>query len=319
MKEKLKHRTYPRVDLNKVSNWLYALSVYGLPLIELSSRKLADRERATTLSVELKQKVQAWKKFKGLEDPDDLEYKYFLEGIEAILSRPLVNEDMDIPLSQNLRLGEIVGVELSRKKIYYLSKLGSNLTNYWESKQHHIYEAALFWSIIRSKNFNPLIQELISDPRFYQKGLQDELIRSQDGISRALVKKWLQHFFLIKNNVPDKSKLAILLLYALALEINEKVEQKGVLEEYVGELCETVSEKFSITATAVNFGLLLECLYSHLNRQTVAGFPSGRGHLGLPSKPSVQMLEIKSVIPLSVMGEIQSYEIQKAISFGGSR
>jgi hypothetical protein len=315
----LKRRTYPRVDLNKLSNWISALSSYGLPLIELSARKLSDNERRGSLSLEVKQKIQAWKKLKGLEDPDDLEYKYFLESIEAILSRPLENEDMYVPLFQDLSIGKITSFKPNRKRIYYLSKLGCNLANYWGLRQHHYYEATLFWSIIRCTKFNPLIQSLISNPRFYQEGFHDQLIPSRDGISRALVRKWLQHFFLIKNNKPDEAKLAILLLYALVLELNCIIEHKGSLKQYVGVLCETVSEKFSITATAVGFDFLLEWLYSHLDRQVIVGFPSGRGHLGLPSKPSIQILEINGLIPLSIIGEIQSYEIQKAISFGGYR
>jgi hypothetical protein len=307
------------VDLSKVTSWLVALSCYGLPLIELSSRKISERKKKGELTPEVIKELTTWKKSIGLEDPDDLEYKYFLEGIEALLSRQFTIEDKEVPLSQNLTLGDIVGTELGRKKIYYLSKLGSTLANYLETSQHHLYEATLFWLIIRSMCFNPLIQGIISNPRFYQTGLRDELIPSRDGISRAVVKKWLVYFSLINNNQLDKAKLAILFLYALALEINESIEQRGALKEYVYELCRGFSDRFSISLNAIDFGSLLDCLYSHVNRQIISGYPTGRGHQGLPSKPSVQILEINSTIPLSVLSQIQSYEVQKAIVFGGNR
>jgi len=317
MKRILKLRTYPRVDLAKVSNWLVALSSYGLPLIELSSRKIAEREKKGDFSTEVKQQLTSWKESRELKDPDDLEYKYFLEGIGAILARQLAKEDLDVPLAQNLSFGDVAGSQPSRIRLYYLSRLGSTLVGYWNSKQYHLYESTLFWLLIRSEHFNPLIQGLISDPRFYQMGLQDELISSRDGVSRALVRKWIQYFSLVRGNRPDKSRLATILLFALALEINELVEHKGPLKEYVSELCRTASRRFSITETAVDFSVFLDCLYSHLDRQTIAGFPSGRGHTGLPSKPSIQILEVNSYIPLSIIGAIQPYEVQKAIVFGG--
>ena len=314
----MKERTYPRIDLDKVSNWLSALSIYGLPLTEMSFRKLNEKEKKGQISGDLKEKIKSWKKRKGLDDQDDLEYKYFLEGIEALMCRPLEKEDLCVPLLDDLTLGDIAGFELSRKTIYYLSKLGCRLSGYGDSRQQDLYEAMLFWLIIRSESFNPLIQKLISDRRLYQMGYQDVLIPSRDGISRALVRKWLQHFSLIKNNKLDESKLAVLLLYALIFEINEAVQKQSPAKFYVEELEQIVYEQFSISTSAIDVGIMLEWLYSHISRQTMVGFPSGRGHKGLPSKPSVQILEINNEIPLSIVSEVQPYEVRKAISFGGS-
>lgn len=313
----MKERTYPRVDLNKVSNWLSVLSSYSLPLTEISSRKLNEKENKKQLSGDLKQKITTWKKNKGIADQDDLEYKYFLEGIEVLLSRPLEKEDLDVPLLYDLTIGEIVGYELTRKNIYYLSKFGYRLFTYWNLKQHNLYEAMLFWLIIRSKSFNPLLQKIISDPRIYNNGLQDNLIPSRDGISRALVQKWLQYFSLIRNNKLDESRLSILLLYSLIFEINEVVENQGPSKFYVEELCELVSERFSISLTAIDLSVMLEWIYSNVGREAMVGFPSGRGHKGLPSKPSVQILEINTVIPLLLLNEIQLFEVKKSILFGG--
>jgi hypothetical protein len=314
----LKERTYPRIDIDKVSNWLSALSTYGLPLTEMSSRKLNEKEKKGQISRDLKEKIKSWKKSKKIDDQDDLEYKYFLEGIEALLHRPLEKEDLYVPLLDDLTLGDIADFELTRKTIYYLSKLGCRLSGYWDSRQHDLYEAMLFWLIIRSKSFNPLIQKLLSDRRLYQMGFQDDLIPSRDGISRGLLRKWLQHFSLIKNNKLDESKLAILLLYALIFEINEAVKKQNPAKFYVEELERIVSKQFSISTPAIDMGVMLEWLYSSIGRQTMVGFPSGRGHKGLPSKPSVQILEINNQIPLSIVSEVQSYEIRKAISFGGA-
>jgi len=318
MTDFLKSRTYPRVDLAKVSNWICALSFYSLPLIELSSKRLAKKERKGILPTEAKTRLILWKRTKGLEDADELEYKYFLKGIDAIRARPVNVEDMDAPLSDNITIRDILGTEYRRIKMYYLSKFGSQLAAYWTDEQHNFYEATLFWLLTRSQSFNPLIQKMLSDSRVYQTGLQDELIPSQDGMSRILVKKWLQYFGLTKQNRIDQSRLAALLLYSSVMEINERIAQKGKWKEYVGELCQHLSKCFSISEVAVDFSVLLDCVYSHSSRHVVEGFPSGRGHRGLPSKPSVQILEVKNLIPLSSIELIQPFEIRKAIIFGGS-
>ena len=314
----LKSRTYPRVDLSKVSNWIRALSFYGLPLIELCSKKLAEKENKAILSTNAKARLILWKRSKGLEDADELEYKYFLQGIDAIRARPVSVADLDVPLSDNIVIRDILCAEHSRIKMYYLSRFGLQLADYWTNEQYHFYEATLFWLLIRSQSFNPIIQKMLSDRRIYQTGLQDEFIPSRDGMSRILVKKWLQYFGLIKQNSIDQLKLAAMLLYSSVMEINEQFAQKGKWKEYVGELCQHLSKCFSISDVAVDFSALLDCVYSHLSRHIVAGFPSGRGHRGLPSKPSVQILEGYNPIPLSSIESIQPFEIRKAIVFGGS-
>jgi hypothetical protein len=318
VKTSLKLRTYPRVDLAKVSNWLTVLSSYGLPLIEISCRSIAEKEKKGCLSAEIKNRLISWKESKGILDADDLEYKYFLERTGVVLTRQLVSEDKDVPIGPNLDLSMIIADQSSRIQLHYLSRLGDSLLDYWNSRQYHIYEAALFWLLIRTQQFNPLIQVLISDPRFYQTGFQDELIPSRDGISRVLVRKWLQYFSLIKNGRPDISRLATILLYAFAFEINELVRQRGSIKEYVSELCGATSRSFGITEACIDFGAFLDCLYSHADRQNIAGFPSGRGHIGLHSKPSVQIIEINSCIPISTIEKIMPYEVQRAIIFGGS-
>ena len=145
----MKLRTYPRVDLAKVGNWITALSFYSLPLNELSSRRLAERERNGTLPKGLKEQLTCWKESLGLEDGDDLEYKYFLEGIDAIRARDLETEDITASSATGLPLDSVLTKELRSIKLYYLSRLGSMLAEYLNSRQHHLYEAALFWSLIR--------------------------------------------------------------------------------------------------------------------------------------------------------------------------
>ena len=258
-----------------------------------------------------------WKKSRRLNDPDELEYKYFFEGIDVVRVRAFGPEDVDIPLSENITLGDIMSTQYSRVKVYYLSRFGSLLASFWTNKKYHFYEATLFWLLIRSKSLNPLIQKLISDRRFYESGLRDEFIPSQDGISRTLVKKWLQYFGLLKQNQLNKSKLITMLLQATTLELNEQLIQRGIWKEYVGSLCKYLSNCFCIAEGAIDFSVLLDCLYSQVDREILAGYPSGRGHRGLPSKPSVQILEIGNHIPLSSVESIQPFEMIKAIAFGG--
>jgi hypothetical protein len=313
----LKSRTYPRINLSKVSNWISALSFYSLPLIELSSRKLNEKEKKGALHPKVKENVIFWKRTMGLEDADELEYKYFLEGIEAIKARPINPEDLDVPLSDNLLIRDVLGTDKLKAKMYYLSKLGSQLALYWTSEQYTLYEMTLFWLLIKSKSFSPLIQKMLSDPRVYQEGLRDMLIPSQNGMSRALVKKWLKYFGLIERDNIDCSRLAILLFSSSIMEINEKIAHIINWKEYVSKLCQYLSNTFSISEVTVDFSILLDCIYSHSDRSIVEGYPSGRGHQGLPSKPSVQILEIKKPIPLSILESIQVSEIRKAILLGG--
>lgn len=312
-----KSRTYPRIDLSKVSNWIIALSFYSLPLIELSSRKLNEKEKKGVLHTKVKENVIFWKKTVRIEDADELEYKYFLEGIGAIKARPVNPEDMDVPLCDNLLIRDVLGAEHLKAKMYYLSKFGSQLAAYWTSEQYTLYEMTLFWLLIRSKSFSPLIQKMLSDPRVYQMGLQDMLIPSQNGMSRALVKKWLKYFGLIERDNINRSRLAVLLLFSSIMEINEKIAHTISWKEYVSKLSQYLSNTFSISEVTVDFSILLDYIYSHSDRSIVEGYPSGRGHRGLPSKPSVQILEIKRPIPLSFFESIQISEIKKAILLGG--
>jgi hypothetical protein len=300
-----------------VPNWIIALSFYSLPLIELSSKKLNEKEKKRMLSTEVKENVKFWKRARGIEEADELEYKYFLEGIDAIKVRAINPEDMNVPLSDNLLISDILGSEQLKAKMYYLSKFGSWLATYWTNERYTLYEMTLFWLLIRSKNFTPLIQKMLSDPRIYHIGFQDMLIPSQDGVSRTLVKKWLKYFGLIERDHINRSRLAALLLCSSVMEINEKIAQVGNWKEYVSKLCQHLSSTFSISEVAVDFSILLDYIYSQLERSTIEGFPSGRGHRGLPSRPSVQILEIKSPIPLSLLESIQVSEIRKAILFEG--
>jgi hypothetical protein len=313
----LKGRTYPRVDLSKVGDWFLALSTYGLPLTEITSRRLLDKEENHQISRELKDKINAWKERISINDPDDSEYKYFLDGIEALLSRPLESADLLVPLASDLSLGDLVSAHPKGKNIHYLSRIGCSIFGYLNSGQHNLFEGALFWAIIRSPDFNPLLQKVISDSRLYTNGFQDILIQSKDGISRVLVKKWFQYFGLITNGRIDNQKLSILLWYAIVFELNEIALRQECQKFYVEELSGVLAEKFSISMTAVDFSFIIDWLYSHVNRQTIDGFPSGRGHKGLPSKPSIQIIEIKGKIPLSLADQIHLFELKRAISFGG--
>mgnify|MGYP000250472468 CR=1 FL=1 len=313
----MRTRTYPRVDLSKLSNWILALAYYGLPLNELCSRKLNERERKGAITKDLKHRILLWKKSKGLEDADELEYKYFLEGINAIKARPVCIGDLEVPIFDNVKICDILGgADFSRVKIYYLTKFGQHLAQLWLNAQYVLYELTLFWLLIRSKRFTPLIQRTLSDPRVYKETFNEKLVPSQDGISRRLVGKWLRFFGLINQNRIDSLRLAVLLFYSSIMEINEKLSKNGMLKEYVNSLCYFLSESFSIPQSAVDFGVFLDYIYLHTNRKIVEGFPSGRGHRGLPSKPSVQILEIKQLIPLPDIKLIEPLELRKAIVFG---
>lgn len=312
----MKLRTYPRVDLSKVNSWITALTFYSLPLTEMSSKKLAERERNGTLPKDLKERLKLWKRSMLIEDADDLEYKYFLEGIEAIHDRNLTAEDLVISLSENLTIGDILPSRSSSVKLYYLSRFGSILSEYLSLKQHNLYEAALFWMLIRSSRFNPLVQAVLSDKRLYQTGFRDDLIPSHDGISRNLVKKWLRYFDLLREDRLSAPRLIVMLSYSLVMEINEQLTQKARIREYVEELCRYMSKRFSIAAT-IDFSVLLDLVYLHVDRKVIAGFPSGRGHEGLPSRPNIQILEINECIPLSIIEKLQPFDATKAIKFGG--
>jgi hypothetical protein len=312
----MKTRTYPRVDLPKISNWILALIYYGLPLNELSSRKLSKKERKGVITKDLKHQIMLWKRSRGLEDADELEYKYFLEGINAIKARPVHIEDLEVTVLNNVKIRDIIGSDFSRAKIYYLTKFGQWLAHLWLNAQYIMYELTLFWLLIRSKHFTPLIQKTLSDPRIYQESFNENMVPSQDGISRRLVKKWLHFFGLINQNRIDSLRLAVLLLYSSIMEINEKLSKNGVLKEYVNNLCSFLSESFSIPQSAVDFGIFLDYIYLYTNRKVIEGFPSGRGHGGLPSKPSVQILEIKQIVPLPDVKLIEPLELRKAIVFG---
>ena len=312
----MKTRTYPRVDLSKLNNWIQALMYYSLPLNELSSRKLSEKERKGIITEDLKHRIMLWKRSKGLEDTDELEYKYFLEGIDAIRGRPVHMEDLEVPLFNSVKIRDILGTDFSRVKMYYLTKFGRRLAQLWLNGQHALYELTLFWLLIRSKCFTPLIQRALSDPRVYERPFEEKIVPSQDGISRRLAVKWLRFFGLINQDRIDPLRLAVFLLYSSMMEINEKLSKNGVLKEYVNNLCHFLSECFSISQSAVDFGVFLDYIYCHTNRKIIEGFPSGRGHRGLPSKPSVQILEIKQPIPLPDIRLIEPLELRKAILFG---
>jgi len=312
----MRTRTYPRVDLSKLSNWILALLYYGLPLNELSLRKLNEKERKGAITRDLKHQILLWKESKGLRDVDELEYKYFLEGINAIKARPVCAGDLEVPIFDNVKICDILReTNFSRVKIYYLTKFGRQLAQLWSNAQYVLYELTLFWLLIRSKRFTPLIQRTLSDPRVYKETFNEKLVPSQDGISRRLVGKWLRFFGLINQNRIDSLRLAVLLFYSSIMEINEKLSN-DVLKEYVNDLCYFLSESFSISQSAVDFGVFLDYIYLHTDREVIEGFPSGRGHRGLPSKPSVQILEIRQPIPLPDIRLIEPLELRRAILFG---
>lgn len=310
----LRNRTYPRVDLAKVSTWISSLSNYGLPLLELSSRRLTTREKRGEISSQIKEQLLQWKTLQGLCDPDELEYKYFLDGIDAICERNLNPEDNKVLSAINPYFKDIIEFSNRNIKIYYLSRLGSHLSNFWFKQNYFLYEVTLFWLLIRSQRFDPLLQKMLSDRRFYKQGLTDKLIPSQDGISKSLVKKWFHFFGLTSLKQINKSKLVVLLLFALVFELNELYLQKGRWKEYIGDLCTSLSNRFSISQSAVDFSVLLDYIYSKVNRNILEGYPSGRGHQGLPSKPSVQLLE-GTYIPLSWLDSIQAVDLLKTIVF----
>ena len=116
----------------------------------------------------------------------------------------------------------------------------------------------------------------------------------------------------------NRPKLVIMLLYSSVMEINEKVAQEGKLREYVEQLCGYTAKRFSISDATIDISVFLDSLYSNIGREVIAGFPSGRGHQGLPLKPTVQILEINEPIPLSGLEKIQAFDIMKAIRFGGN-
>lgn len=312
----MKTRTYPRVDLSKLSSWILALMYYSLPLNELSSRKLDEKGKKGTITEDLKHQIMLWKRSNGLEDADELEYKYFLEGIEAIKARPVHIEDLEVPLFNSVKIRDVLGANFSRVKMYYLTKFGRHLAQLWLNGRQALYELTLFWLLIRSNRFTPLIQRTFSDPRVYEGSFEEKMVPSQDGISRRLVVKWLRFFGLIDQNRIDSLRLAVFLLYSSIMEINEKLSKNCVVKEYVSNLCRLLSERFSISQSVIDFGVFLDYIYRHTNRKIIEGFPSGRGHRGLPSKPSVQILEIKKPIPLPDIKFIEPLELRKAMLSG---
>ncbi len=290
-------RTYPRVHLSKIEHWVQVLGTYALPLIEISERKLQERLEKRTLPAHIVERIHAWKTGADIHDSDELEYKYFLECIGAIYGRKATKTDLNVPLFDVLTLKDLRIQRLGAVKMYFLSRLGARLQQALERGQRGVYEALLFWLIIRSERFDPLIQRLIEDPRTYKEGLKDDYIPSNDAISRTVTLSWLQSLSLEHDGSLDTSLLARLMLYAVILEINERCP----LKDFVEILARKISERLSVAEAAIDFTLIIDFLYVNSPDGIVDGFPSGRGHLGLPSNPRVQMLEFKRPIPLDIV------------------
>ncbi len=293
-------RTYPRIQLSKVVTWTRLLNVYALPLLEISDRRLRKRVDSGSITPSKKELINRWKKEVGISDPDELEYKYFLEGISAICERRANESDLDIPLFGTMTLKDLNLSRIEGTKMYYLSQLGVRLYSALEANRYDLVEAVLFWLILRSSVFEPVIQKVLADPRTYEHGVDDSLIPTKDAISRRMALTWLHHFGLLKERKIDTRRLSKMLLYAVLLEINELYYQSPWKKELVENTCRRLSASLSLPDSAIDFSILVDFVYLHSTPVYVEGFPSGRGHRGLPSNALIQLLEFKKPIPLDI-------------------
>ena len=287
---------------------------YSIPWIELSERKLKKRKRTGQVTPEMYDRIRFWKEELSIVDSDDLEYKYFLENIDVIKTRLVAESDMHVTLFGSLKILDIIGERNARIQMSYLSQLGYLLTSFLESGKYDLYESCLFWLLIRSDKFKPIIQVLLSDPRFYIDEYKEERIISRDGISRALAKKWLNYFGLLKSGKPDYDKISILLLYATVFEINQTLKHYGSWKVYVEEACENLSQAFSISQSTIDYGVFLDIIYERSNGG-VKGYPSGRGHSTLPSKREIQILSFQRKISFEGLSGLDFVLLRHAIRF----
>jgi hypothetical protein len=299
--------------LFKVKNWLQALSYYALPLIEFSTRKIEAKVAKGDINANVKDDIISWKATFGIQNSDELEYKYFLQGVGIIEGRPISNEDMEIPLG-NICLKDLCPSK--QAKVFYLTKVGTELVEFDNNQQYHLFESFLFWLLLRSKAFNPLLQKLLSDSRCYNISINEEIIPSKDAMSRMIVKRWLGFFGLINGGRIDRSKLSILLLFSTVMELNDCIS-KSTIKELVENLTKNLSEAFSLNRSVVDFSVFLDYIFSAVDRSIMTGYPSGREHGGLPSRPSVQILEIDKPIPFSVMKKPEASGVIKSLLLGG--
>ncbi len=290
-------RTYPRVQLPKVTNWIRALGVYALPLVEISTRKLHARAEAGELTETVLQRMDLWKRDAGIADPDELEYKYFLQAIDAINERSIEPDELSIPALGDMRLGELLDLGRRNAKMYYLSASGRKLKVALDNRRSDIYEATLFWMLLRTKSFDLLIQRVVSDPRSYQIALTESAVPSQDAVSRRMTVSWLQSLGIVHEQMLDARKLAAALLMAVIFELNECYVSEKSAAYYVDELSRRLSQKFSLSESIVSFRALLDLIVARAPSGCVLVYPSGRGHAGLPTEPLIQLLEFRKAIP----------------------
>lgn len=308
-------RTYPRAyALSKVKNWLFILDQYAVPLIEISRRKLNEREDSSEIDSEVLDRVRQWKEMKGIALSDDLEYKYFLQHISCLTYRTLDKEtDLYVPLGgDGPPLSEVVTDPSGREHMYYLTPDGRELTRYVQSGENLKYEGMLWWLLLRCTDFQPILQRAITNPNVYVSKPFEDAAFSRDSTSRECVYHWAQYFSLIQSEgIISRQRMGHLLAMAVTFELNQRVENEDVTELIIQNWLEDVRSQFQLDSSFFDLAQALEIAYE-ANQDRIDGYTAGRRMKSLPHHPDCQVLSINRnlTVPIS---SISSSRLQSII------
>jgi len=308
-------RTYPRAyDLSKIKNWLSILDQYAVPLIEISRRKLNERENDSEIESEVLDQVCNWKEKKGIALSDDLEYKYFLQHIACITYRTLDKEtDLYVPLGgDGPQLTEVITDPSGREHMYYLTPKGRELTRYEQSGENLKYEGMLWWLLLRCTEFRPILQRSITNPNVYASKSFEDAALSRDSTSRECVKHWAQYFSLIQDDgTLNRQRMGHLLAMATTFELNQRLEDEDVAELIIQNWLEEVRAQFQLDSSFFDLAQALEIAYE-ANQDRIDGYTAGRRMKSLPHHLDCQVLSINSnlTVPIS---SISSSRLQSIV------
>jgi hypothetical protein len=308
-------RTYPRAyDLTKVKNWLSILDQYAVPLIEISRRKLNEREEASVLNPEVLNQVRQWKNEKGIDFSDDLEYKYFLQHLSCITHRTLDTKmDLYVPLAgDGPQLSEVIPDSSGREHMYYLTPEGRKLARYDQSGENLKYEGMLLWLLIRCTEFRPILQRAVTNPNVYDSKQFEDAPLSRDSTSRECVKNWARYFSLVQEDgMLGRQRMGHLIAMAITFELNRRLEDDGATELIIQDWLEKVREQFQLDGSFFDLAQALEIAYE-ANSGRIDGFTAGRRMKSLPHHSDCQVLSINSELTIPI-SSISSSRLQAII------
>ncbi len=297
-------------DLSRIARYLTVLNVTAMPFLEIETRKLNAKQRGSQLPRGVYEIVIAWKIKTGIQSSDESEYRYMMRDFGLIEERPLENTDLIMPMGGDGPITGCVVTNFRRTRMFFLSRLGQEVVDQYQ-KSRPSYEGYLFWLILRNKYYTPLLQQIISDPRSYSKGITETMI-SLDSVSLNAATSWAKFFGIVSNDslgrlVPET--LARLILYASILELNHHF--LGEESQYVREISRSLEKQFGLTASVISFNVILGIIFRHTERTLLSGFTSGRSDTALDNQAQVQLLRFAKQIPLSIAEKAGVTELLK--------